>query len=91
MKKLLIVTFIFTNFLFANYNYTGENSGKIDMHGGKGENLLNRDNSLSNKGLNNIGISKPTPPKAPEKLIKEEQKEKKEDKKWKDINLYLGM
>ena len=46
MKKILIVTFIFTNFLFANYNYTGENSGKIDMHGGKGENLLNKNNSL---------------------------------------------
>ncbi|QKF73320.1 hypothetical protein AFAEC_1155 [Aliarcobacter faecis] len=81
MKKLLIVTLIFTNFLFANYNYTGENSGKIDMHGGKGENLINKGNSLSNKGLNDIGIIKPTPPKAPENLIKDEQKNKKEDKK----------
>ncbi|WP_198304390.1 hypothetical protein [Arcobacter vandammei] len=81
MKIALFVTIIFTNFLFANYNYTGDNSGKIDMHGGKGENLINKNNSLSNKSLNNIGITKPTPPKAPENLIKEEKKEKKEDKK----------
>lgn len=84
MKKLLIVTFIFINFLFANYNYTDENSGKIDMHGGKGESLINKNNSLSNKGLNDIGIMKPIAPKAPENLIKEEkaeEKNKKEDKK----------
>lgn len=81
MKKLLIVTLIFINFLFANYNNTNENIGKIDMHGKKGENLINKSNSLPNKGLNDIGILKPIPPVAPENLIKDEKKEKKEIKK----------
>ncbi len=77
MKILLIVTIFMFHFLFANDNY-----GKIDMHGGKSENLINQKNSLSNKGINNIGIVKPIVPTAPEALIKEEKKdEKKENKK----------
>lgn len=80
MKTLLIVTLFLTNILFANYNYTNNNSGKIDMHGGKGENLINQKNSLSNTNFKDIGIMKPIAPVAPEKLIKEETK-KKEDKK----------
>jgi hypothetical protein len=81
MKTLLIVTIFLTNILFANYNYSTENSGKIDMHGGKGENLLNQKNSLSNTNFKDIGVLKPVAPKAPEKLIKEEKKEKKETTK----------
>ena len=80
MKALLIITIFLSNLLFANYNYTSENSGKIDMHGGKGENLLNQKNSLSNKDLNQIGILKPiapTEPKEPENLIKKDKKENK--------------
>lgn len=81
MKILLICSIILTNILFANYNYSGQNAGKIDMHGGKSDNLLNSKNSLSNKNfknLNNIGINKPSAPIAPKKLIKEEvQKETK--------------
>lgn len=80
MKILLIVTLFLTTILFANYNYTNDNSGKIDMHGGKGENLINQKNSLSNTNFKEIGIVKPMAPVAPEKLIKEETK-KKEDKK----------
>lgn len=80
MKILLIVTLFLTTILFANYNYTNDNSGKIDMHGGKGENLINQKNSLSNTNFKEIGIVKPIAPVAPEKLIKEETK-KKEDKK----------
>lgn len=80
MKTLLIVTLFLTTILFANYNYTNNNSGKIDMHGGKGENLINQKNSLSNTNFKDIGIVKPIAPVAPEKLIKEETK-KKEDKK----------
>lgn len=80
MKILLIVTLFLTTILFANYNYTNDNSGKIDMHGGKGENLINQKNSLSNTNFKEIGIVKPIAPIAPEKLIKEETK-KKEDKK----------
>ena len=85
--KVLLLNFIFlTNILFAQYDYSTQNSGKIDMHGGKGEMLLNNKNSLSNTNLNslgNIGINKPTSPIAPQTLIKEEKKieEKKEDTK----------
>ena len=82
MKILLLCSIFLTNILFANYNYTGQNAGKIDMHGGKSDMLINNKNSLSNKNFNNlntIGINKPTSPIAPEKLIKEEiKKEKKE-------------
>ena len=39
MKILLIVTIFLTNILFANYNYTDQNSQKIDMHGGKTDSL----------------------------------------------------
>ncbi|RBQ28001.1 hypothetical protein ACNSOS_03320 [Aliarcobacter vitoriensis] len=82
MKILLIVTIFLSNYLFANYIYTDQNSGKIDMHGGKKENLLNQKNSISN--INQIGIVKPLEPKKPnepENLIKEDKKIKKEDKK----------
>ena len=40
MKILLIVTTLFANILFANYNYMIQDNGKIDMHGGKSENLI---------------------------------------------------
>ncbi|CAM3384163.1 hypothetical protein [Arcobacter aquimarinus] len=78
MKTILLICLFLTNILFANYSYTNKNSGKIDMHGGKGENLLNQKNSLSNTNFKDIGVLKPVAPKAPEKLIKEEKKEKKE-------------
>lgn len=68
MKILLIVTIFLANILFANYTYTNQNSGKIDMHGGKGDKLLGN-------------ISKPIMPTPPMPLIKEEvKKEKKEEK-----------
>ncbi|MDK2042447.1 hypothetical protein [Aliarcobacter butzleri] len=79
MKILLIVTTLFANILFANYNYMIQDNGKIDMHGGKSENLIDEKNSLSNKDFKNIGINKPTTPKAPQNLIKKE--EKKENSK----------
>lgn len=81
MKLLLITTIFLSNFLFANSIYNQNNSGKIDMHGGKEQKLLDEKNSLSNKDLNKIGVIKPTlpnKPKEPENLIK---KEKKEDNK----------
>lgn len=85
MKILLIVTIFLTNILFANYAYTGQNSGKIDMHGGKSNSLLGNSNSLSNSKLNsieNMGIAKPKEPITPEALIKDEKiKEKKEESK----------
>ena len=72
MKRLLIVTIFFTSILFANYNYTDENSGKIDMHGGKSDKLVPQK-------LGNINNSKPISPIAPKKLIEDEKK--KEEKK----------
>lgn len=79
--KLLFLTIFFTNILFANYNDTNQNSGKIDMHGGKNENLITEKNSLSNKDFNSIGINKPIAPTAPKKLIKDEKKSEKKGNK----------
>ena len=81
MKILLIVTTFLTNLLFANYSYTEQNSGNIDMHGGKSEKLIDKKNSLSNSNFNSIGIIKPIAPIAPKQLIKDEKEEKKETRK----------
>ena len=82
MKILLMVTLFLTHSLVANEQYTNDNSGKIDMHGGKSDSLINQKNSLSNKSINTIGIVKPIAPIAPNTLIKDEKKEnKKGDKK----------
>ena len=81
MKFLLLCSVFLTNILLAEYT-ADKNSGKIDMHGGKSEMLLNNKNSLSNTNFNNlgsIGINKPAVPTAPAQLIKEEIK--KEEKK----------
>lgn len=72
MKRLLIVTIFFTSILFANYNYTDENAGKIDMHGGKSD-------SLGGSNFGNMNIQKPIAPIAPKQLI-EKEKEKLEEK-----------
>lgn len=74
MKKLIIFSLLM-NFLYASYN-TKENLGKIDMHGGKGEKLINETNSLSNKDINQIGITKPLLPKVPQNLIKKDETKK---------------
>jgi hypothetical protein len=79
MKILLIVTIFLSSISFANYAFTGQNSGNIDMHGGKSESLLNQKNSLSNSNFKEIGITKPIAPIAPETLIKEEKKEEKKE------------
>ncbi len=81
MKILLMVTLILLNSIFAYEQSSNDNNGKIDMHGGKSESLINQKNSLSNKGINNLGIVKPIAPSIPETLIKEEKNDKKETKK----------
>lgn len=84
MKLLLIITIFLSNLLFADSNYNKNYNGKIDMHGGKSENILNDKNSLSNKDFKNIGINKPTTPtqpKEPSSLIKDEKKDIKEIRK----------
>jgi len=78
MKILLVITILLSNLLFANYNYKDKNNTKIDMHGGKKDNLINQKNSISN--INQIGIIKPIAPikpKEPQNLIKEETKQSK--------------
>ena len=76
MKYILTIAIFLSTSLFANYSFTGENTGKIDMHGGKGDKLLTNKNSFSNKGispLSNMGINKPTSPLAPKALIEEKK------------------
>ena len=77
MKQILLITTFLATSLFANYAYTGENSGKIDMHGGKGESLLGNNKKFTNSNfnsLNDIGIMKPKAPTKPAELIKKEKK-----------------
>lgn len=76
MKQLLIMIFLASS-LFANYAYKGENSGKIDMHGGKSDKLINGSSKFSTpsiKPLGSIGLAKPKEPVKPQGLIKEEVK-----------------
>ena len=81
MKALLIITIFISNLLFANYSYTGQNNGNIDMHSGKSEKLIDKKNSLSDSNFNSIGIIKPVAPIAPKQLIKDEDVKKKENNK----------
>ncbi len=76
MRILLIVTIFLTNILFANNDYTNENYGKIDMHGGKTD-------TLAPTNFKNLDIKKPLTPMAPKILVEDEKKkeEKKEIKK----------
>jgi hypothetical protein len=73
MKTLLIVTIFLINILFADNTYSSENSGKIDMHGGKTD-------TLSPTNFKNLDIKKPISPIAPKILI-EDEKKKEDDKK----------
>ena len=80
MKSFLLITIFFTTSLFANYTYGGENSGKIDMHGGKSDKLINNSFKDTKFGtLKSLGTKEPvkpkTPltPKAPSDLIKIEK------------------
>lgn len=80
MKYILAITIFLSSSLFANYAFTGENTGKIDMHGGKGDKLIKNKNAFSNKNINplsNMGIVKSKSPLASKVLI-EEEKTKKE-------------
>lgn len=73
--KLLITSLIFVSSLFANYAYTGQNSGKIDMHGGKSDKLTgNKGFSANNFSLENNPLQKDTKTEETSNL-----KEKKEE------------
>lgn len=78
MKKTIFILFILVSFSYANYNYNQNNSGKIDMHGGKGTNLLGDKKGFSkSNNFNSLGIisnSKDNKNKT-KKIIKKEEKE----------------
>lgn len=88
--KLLLSSLVLSTSLFANYAYQNENSGKIDMHGGKGDKLLSKPSTFSKPNvspLGNISIQKPSSPFAPKALIENKaKKEKAKTKKTTDKN-----
>jgi len=47
MKFFLIFILFLSSLIFASYDY--KKSGKIDMHGGKGDSILNNQNTFSSK------------------------------------------
>lgn len=69
--KLILFALLLSTLTFANYAYQGENSGKIDMHGGKKTKLIDKPSKLSSKPflLGNIGLQNDL-----EKKDKEEKK-----------------
>ena len=71
--KTLILSLLCFSALFANYAYTGQNSGKIDMHGGKVDKLTNS-NGFSKSSFS---LSSTFSKKEKEKKVKEETKNKK--------------
>lgn len=75
MKYLIFTTLIFSNILYANYSFNNQNSKNIDMHGGKGDKLIDSKSSFSNKNMNSlsIGINKPKKPNAPKPLISQDK------------------
>lgn len=54
MKKFIIFILL-ANIAFANYVYENQGKGKIDMHGGKGDSLINDKSSFSNSNFNKLG------------------------------------
>jgi len=75
MKTVLIIAIFFLNTLFADYTYGNKNDGKIDMHGGKNDGLVNKKNSFENFDLNSLDnkFTMPKKPKEPEVEILEEK------------------
>jgi len=72
MKILLILTSLLMSSLLANYNYTNESSGKIDMHGGKSDSLLKNKSPFSNMNQNSL-MDKVKDKKEPTREIQEEK------------------
>lgn len=81
MKYILTITIFLSSSLFANYAFTGENTGKIDMHGGKGDKLITNKNKFLSPNFNSLSDIKVTKPKAPtepkELIIKKIKKDTK--------------
>jgi len=86
MKYLVLITLFLSTSLFANYAYQGENSGKIDMHGGKGDKLSSSTSKFKNATISPLGglaVEKPKSPFSPSALIKDKKENNttKTDKK----------
>ena len=77
MKTILLICLFLTNILFANYSYTNKNSGKIDMHGGKGENLLNQKIAYQKHKLQRYWCFKTSCSKSSWKINQRRKKKKK--------------
>lgn len=77
MKTILLLTLFFSNILLADYNTANQNSGKIDMHGGKEDKLISKKNSLQDINLNNINNKL--------KSTKEPEREKLEEDKIREL------
>lgn len=76
MRHMLFTIFLAAS-LFGNYAHQGENSGKIDMHGGKSDSLVKKNKNFSNSNLSpfgTMGLSKEVTPKKQPSSIKKEQK-----------------
>lgn len=78
MKTLVLCLVLFSTSLFANYAYTGQNSGKIDMHGGKGD-KLSGSSSFSNSPFS-LRDSEPNKKTQEEKLDYKSQKKSQSKK-----------
>lgn len=55
MKFLVISSIFMASSLFANYAYQGQNSGKIDMHGGKSDKLIKSSKNFKSGAFNSLG------------------------------------
>lgn len=76
--KLLISLIFIINIAYANYAFSKNNSKKIDMHGGKPTQLLDKKRKLEDKefkSLNSFNIKKPSRPKVPDVKMKETKSE----------------
>lgn len=55
MKFLVVSSIFMASSLFANYAYQGQNSGKIDMHGGKSDKLIKSSKNFKSDAFNSLG------------------------------------
>lgn len=71
MKYIIFISLVFSNILYANYSFNNQNAKNIDMHGGKGDKLIDSKSAFTNQNFNSlsIGVNKPKKPNAPKPLI----------------------
>ncbi|BFU78989.1 hypothetical protein ALC152_22040 [Arcobacter sp. 15-2] len=75
MKQILMITlFFFSAQLFANYAFNNDKTIKIDMHGGKSEQMINT-REFSRIGSGGLQKIKPFMLKQPKEPTKPEKKD----------------